>query len=126
VASKQVGGKVILRPVQVRGKNPTAEKVARPAYPWIGELSRVHEEMAIVVCYFSTDHNTPASDNIAFVPFALLIPSSKGRYRFTAVSFKNGTTNSWQKCRRLFGVEALAAMESPCWAQAGQSLLDGT
>ncbi len=56
VASKQVSDKVVLRPVQVRGKYPTAEKKDRDAHPWIGELSQVHPDMAVVLCYFSTDH----------------------------------------------------------------------
>ena len=124
VASKQIGDKVILRPVQVRGKYPTAAKKDKVTYPWMGELSQVHEEMAIVFCYFSTDHSTTAPDHVAFVPLRALKATTKGRYRCSAVSLKDGKTHPRTSYKRLFGTEGLSAMESPNWAQSGTPPVD--
>lgn len=119
VVSKKVGDKVILRPVQVRGKYPTEEKKDRVAYPWLGELSQVHEDMALVLCYFATDHSTAAPDNIAFVPLFSLKSTTKGRYRCSPVNLKGGKTYPRPSYKHLFGVEGLDAMESSDWAQSG-------
>ena len=119
VASKKVGEKVILRPVQVRGKYPTEEKKDKVTYPWQGTLSQVHEDMAVVFCYFSTDHSTAAPDNIAFVPLSTLKPTTKGRFRCSAVSLKGGKTYPRPSYKHLFGVKGLDAMESPDWVMSG-------
>ena len=124
VASKKVGDKVILRPVQVRGKYPTEQKKDRTVYPWQGELSQVHDDMAVVLCYFATDHSSPAPDNIAFVPLPSLKPTTKGRYRCSAVRLKGGKTYPRPSYKHLFGIEGLDAMESPNWAQSGPSPVD--
>lgn len=119
VASKKVGDEIILRPIQVRGKYPTAEKKDRPVYPWIGKLSQVHPEMAVVLCFFSTDHSTRAPEHIAFVPYLSLKPASNHRWRYSPVSYKNGSVIPRPSYEFLFGVRGLDAMESTLWARSG-------
>lgn len=62
VVSKEVGGSVILRPVQVKGLYPTPEKRDRNTFGFAGVLSAVHPEMVVVMPFFSATERGAAPD----------------------------------------------------------------
>lgn len=90
VATKVVGGGTVIRPVQVKGLYPTREKLDKVAYRWTGRLSQTHPSMILALVYFSPDHETPAPECVAFMPFSMLKPTSKGGWRVEPVSLKAG------------------------------------
>jgi|SRR5712664_1406162 len=45
IISKYLGDRIVLRPVQVKGKYPTKDKTDKAAYGYMGRLSALHNEM---------------------------------------------------------------------------------
>lgn len=79
VATKEVEGRVIIRPVQVKGKYPTEEKRDFPTYGYIGELSQLHDEMALAIPFFPTERTGVAPTCIAYMPrWQIRIQRSRG------------------------------------------------
>src|SRR5438876_385305 len=55
IATKNVDEQIIIRPVQVKGLYPSQTKKSREKYGYVGSLTQVHPDMALVLPYFSTD-----------------------------------------------------------------------
>jgi hypothetical protein len=81
VATKEVRGQVVLRPIQVKGLYPTEAKGNKPGYGFIGALSAVHPEMILVLPYFAATERGAAPEQIAYMPYAELKKPSRGGYR---------------------------------------------
>ncbi len=102
---------IIMRPVQVKGKYAQDGKLNSPRYGYIGKLTAMHPHMVLAVPYFSSGSgNFP--DHIAWVPYALLKPHSRG-YRADYANFSNGQANPRPGFAHLFneaGLKALAEL----------------
>src|SRR5437667_4951364 len=67
IISKRIDGTQVLRPVQVKGKYPTAEKGDKATYGYIGELTELHPEMVLAIPFFSSA--SPEVPNcVAYMP----------------------------------------------------------
>jgi hypothetical protein len=105
----------LLRPVQVKGKYPTAEKGDKLVYGYIGELTQRHPDMVLAIPYFS-----PAAPDIptciAYLPRLLIRNHSRGS-RCEPASFQGGMAKPRRDYARFFGEEGLRLIEQTGWAQ---------
>jgi len=61
IATKTVVSGVLIRPVQVKGLYPSEVKKDKTGYGYIGMLSQLHDDMALVLPYFPTDRAGPCT-----------------------------------------------------------------
>lgn len=54
IISKKIGDVEIIRPVQVTDKYPTDDKTDKTKYGYVGELTKIHEDMILAIPYFSS------------------------------------------------------------------------
>lgn len=72
VASKEVEGGVLLRPVQVKGLYPTKLKKDKVTYGYQGELTAVHPAMVLALPFFAAHERGAAPEQVAYMPFSQL------------------------------------------------------
>jgi len=123
IATKPAGGEVLIRPVQVKGLYPTAEKTDKATYGFKGKLTALHNLMVLALPFF---HNTNlhAPEHIAFMPrdqCNVLIRLSQTHTRcsgscFTGVKFSVGgrsdvARDPKQEAKRVEGVKATIKSE---------------
>ena len=70
VVSKLLSGSTLLRPVQVKGLYPTAEKTDKTSYGFRGVLSAVHPAMVLALPFFSGRERLASPELIAYMPFS--------------------------------------------------------
>jgi len=118
IASKEVSGCVLIRPVQVKGRYPSEEKTNKVAYGYIGKLSQVHDDMVLALPFFPRDVTGVAPDFIAYMPRrSINLQSSRG-YACQPASFVSGSARPRKTYLKYFGSAGLLLMESPNWANA--------
>src|SRR5881394_1254962 len=67
VVTRNANGVVLIRPVQVKGLYPTEAKKDKSGYGFVGKLTQVHDDMVLVLPFFSTDRVGPAPACIAYM-----------------------------------------------------------
>ena len=77
IAAKPVDGKIVIRPVQVKGKYPEAEKLDKSVYGYIGKLTQTHPEMVLAIPYFDLG-DIPVIKHVAFMPFCMIRSHTRG------------------------------------------------
>jgi hypothetical protein len=111
VISKVVNGSPILRPVQVKGKYPSGEKINKSVYEYVGRLTQTHPEMVLAIPYFSASSPKDAG-LIAFMPWASVKPLSCG-FRCQPATYRGGGQDA--SIRSFFGEEGIARLDSLTW-----------
>lgn len=114
VASKNVDGREIIRPVQVKGKYPEKNTNDRDLYGYIGDLTRYHKEMVVAIPFYSSNAFR-APEYVAYVPPAELRDHSRG-YRVQPSKLKNGVPEIRPAYSGYVGKKGLAVLEEPDWA----------
>src|SRR5690606_33278823 len=76
IAVRNSEGSTLVRPVQVKGLYPTEVKKDKVGYGFIGSLSQLHDDMILVLPFFSTDKTGPAPECIAFMPRSEIRPQA--------------------------------------------------
>ena len=109
------GGHELIRPVQVKGKYPTAEKGDKLVYGYIGKLNQIHPDMVLAIPFFGSQRLGPAL-HIAFMPFGQLRTHQRG-WRCEPCSFKSGVPKPRRDYKRFFDELGLAAIERPDWSK---------
>lgn len=116
VASKQVGGRMLLRPVQVKGKYPV--KDGRDGiFGFIGDLSAVHPDMVLAVAYFDAHERGVAPSQVAYMPFPAVRARSRGGYRSVPAKFQANRVLQRPQYAQYFGEAGLNSVESAAWGQ---------
>jgi hypothetical protein len=117
IIAKPVGGSMLLRPVQVKGKYPTADKTAKASYGYVGKLSQLHPEMVLAIPFFARE-TEPAPLFTAYLPVAQIRPlgTKLGLFRASPAVFRDGGPQIRPHYRRFFDTEGLALLESPTWS----------
>jgi len=67
VSKEIVDGEYFIRPVQVKGKYPTAEKGNKITYGYVGRLSTLHDDMVLAIPFFAKG-DTEKPTCIAYMP----------------------------------------------------------
>jgi hypothetical protein len=111
IAVKRTSTGTVVRPVQVKGLYPTAEKKDRAVYQWRGKLTQTHADMIVAFCYFSVDPTSVSPTCVAYVPLAVLKQPSRGGYRFGGASLKGGRVSPRRDSKHLFDWDGLRALD---------------
>ena len=120
IVSKELPpGQTVIRPVQVKGKYPSAEKGDKTAYGYVGRLAATHPEMVLVIPYFSNANpGTPVCT--AYMPFSQIRTHSRG-FRCQPAQYKGGDPKPRRDYTRLFDDVGLRQLDSPEWGSALQN-----
>ena len=70
IVSRSTNDEVLIRPIQVKGLYPTAAKGDKTSYGYKGELSAVHQQMVLVLPFFSANERGTAPEQIAYMPIS--------------------------------------------------------
>ncbi len=114
IVSKSAGdGEQLLRPVQVKGKYPTAEKGDRTTYGYIGELSERHRDMVLAIPYFAPGaYEVPVC--VAYLPLSIIRAHSRGS-KCEPASLLRGVAKPRRDYAKFFGDEGLKLVERADW-----------
>ena len=113
VISKVVNGTPILRPVQVKGKYPSGEKVDKAVYGYVGKLTQTHPEMVLAIPYFSA--SLPATPTyIAYMPWASVKPHSRG-FRCEPATYRDGEPRPRREYKKFFDEDGIVRLNSLTW-----------
>lgn len=115
IATKSMStGEQLLRPVQVKGKYPTAGKGDRPTYGFIGELSEFHQDMVLAIPYFAPDSfELPVC--IAYLPISVIRDHSRGS-KCEPAALVGGVAKPRRDYAKFFGDAGLKRVETSGWA----------
>lgn len=112
IATKNIDGHVMIRPVQVKGLYPTAAKTDKAFYGNSGKLTQLHDEMVLALPFFPTTHERSPLFT-AFLPRCQIRATTKaGHYRAVPASFRDGRATQRRDYRHFFDTEGLISMET--------------
>lgn len=106
-------GQPIIRPVQVKGKYPGADKSDKPVYGFVGKLTQPHPDMVLAIPFFLVDDRS-APVHIAYMPRSQIKPHSRGVHCEPA-TFKNGAPTPRRDFSDYFDELGLRAVENLAW-----------
>ncbi len=108
IATFSHNSEILIRPIQVKGKYPNDGKLNKPVYGFVGKLTAMHHDMALVIPYFTKDSgNFP--DHIAWVPPHLIRPHSRG-FSAQYAKFTDGKASPRRDFVHLFDQRGLSAL----------------
>jgi hypothetical protein len=119
IVTKRVGGSIIIRPVQVKGKYPTPRKTDKAQFGYTGELSQLHPEMVLAIPFFTTTRfHSP--NCVAYIPRRIVRQHSKYPDWYTSFPalFRSGAAEPRRDYRRFFDEPGIRFMESLDWCNA--------
>jgi hypothetical protein len=113
ISKTGIDGKQIIRPVQVKGKYPSADKRDKTTYGYVGKLNQVHPDMVLAIPFFAANQPGPALF-VAYMPFSRIKRHSRG-YKCEPAAFKDGRPVPRRDFKKFFDHKGLALIESPEW-----------
>jgi hypothetical protein len=119
IATKSIDGNIVIRPVQVKGLYPSEAKKDKVGYGYVGNLTQIHPDMALVLPYFPTDRHGAAPDCIAFMPRCEIKSQTSRGYKCFPAKFSAGSAVPRESFKKYFGFEGMRYMESPKWSVGG-------
>lgn len=110
--------KILVRPVQVKGKYPTKEKTNKNTYGYTGELSAIHDEMILAIPFFTTKSKT-APVFTAFLPINCIRLNKNDPSWYSALPtyFEDGSPVKRQHYARFFDKRGLRLAASKKWSE---------
>jgi hypothetical protein len=130
IITKQLVDRVLVRPVQVKGKYPELDKCDRGTYGYIGELTVLHADMVLVIPYFPTDIASVAPTCVAYMPRSQIRPQQGQGWRCVPAKFSSSVAVPRPNFQQYFDIVGIKFMEQVGWEQSGlpvepAALLDG-
>src|SRR5437899_7205781 len=99
------GGQLI-RPIQVKGKYPTAVKTNKTVYGYVGRLTQLHPDMILAIPFFSlTSPTLPTC--VAYMPISHIKYHSRG-YRCHPETVNGGAAKPRREYAKYFDEQGLA------------------
>ena len=117
IAVLTMNGTSLVRPVQVKGLYPTEEKRDKAYYGYIGKLTQLHDDMILVLPYFSTNQAGPAPECIAFMPRVEIRPQASRGFKCTPAYFQGGRATPRKTFEKHFGLPGLALTAALDWGK---------
>lgn len=119
IVTKPLATEIIIRPVQVKGKYPTATKGDTQYYGYGGALTQLHPEMVLAIPFFASTH-APAPLFTAFMPRGQIRQHSTDAEWFQALPcrFRSAAPVQRRDYRKFFDTCGLQLMESPTYKDA--------
>ena len=90
IVTRETADGVLVRPVQVKGLYPTAEKGDKATYGYGGRLSVLHPNMALVLVYFPPGALEGTPQHIAYMPRGRIRCRTRGGFRCVPSSLTSG------------------------------------
>jgi hypothetical protein len=118
IVSKQLDNCTLIRPVQVKGRYPTVEKLDKLQYGFRGNLTSVHPDMVLALAYFAAKGSSEAPACIAYLPWSALKRNDNGSFRSEPASLKSGKPSPRRDFSHYFGELGLAEIDNPLWGKA--------
>jgi hypothetical protein len=118
IATYTRDGFTLVRPVQVKGLYPTEAKKDRAGYGYIGKLTQLHDDMVLVLPYFSTDKAGSAPACIAYMPRVEIRSQASRHFQCRPARFVAGGAKPRPSFEKFFGSQGLHALTSPTWGKA--------
>lgn len=116
VSKALTDGQQMLRPVQVKGKYPIAEKRDVVTYGYVGDLSERHPEMVLAIPFFANDaREIPTC--VAYMPPSLIRTSISGKFRCEPASLAKAVAKPRRDYAQFFNDAGLQLVERPEWAR---------
>jgi hypothetical protein len=119
IVSRAVGTVTLLRPVQIKGLYPTAEKGDKTWYGYNGRLTAIHPDMVLALPYFAAKERGAAPACIAYMPLGQIRERARGGYRCVPAKLSSGTPIPRRDFKHYFNEPGLAALADPSWGKAG-------
>jgi hypothetical protein len=116
IVTREVESSVLVRPVQVKGLYPTAEKRDKAAYGYKGRLSLQHPEMVLALVYFPPGATEGTPQHIAYMPWGKIRSRSRGGYRCVPSLLKDGIVTPRRNFAPYFDEPGLDAVGQLNWA----------
>lgn len=116
IATKPVAGTVLIRPIQVKGLYPTAEKTDKAVYGFKGELTAIHVSMVLALPFFHAS-NPHAPEQVAFMPLDQCKLPASGGIRCVPATFSRGHAVPRRDSQKYFGALGLRLIESSDWGR---------
>jgi len=114
IISKLVSSKMVIRPVQVKGKYPQSQKTDKLSYGYVGKLTQLHPEMVLAIPYFSTNLEGAPPVCVAYLPISQIKRHSRG-YRCQPATFRNSTPAPRRDYLQFFNEKGIQLLESDDW-----------
>ena len=121
IATKELHGEIVVRPVQVKGKYPVSSKGDKRAYGYIGPLSQLHPEIVLAISYFPTDRRGAAPTCTAYMPRWQIRTQASRDWACQPAQFLNGIAQPRRDFRQYFDDRGLALMESEDWSKPAKN-----
>jgi hypothetical protein len=106
--------RLLIRPVQVKGKYPEHQKLNKPVYGYIGKLTQTHPDMVLAIPYFEQG-SIPVLRHVAFMPQSMLRKHSRG-WRCEPAKFLNGLPSPRGDHAKYFDHQGLRRLEDSSWS----------
>ena len=121
IVTKFVADRVLIRPVQVKGKYPETDKLDRLTYGYIGELTALHPDMVLAIPYFSTDVASIAPTCVAYMP-RTQVRTQQGRgWRCEPAKFSSGIAVPRRDFQCYFDRTGVTFLDQIGWEVSGVS-----
>ena len=115
IITKVAEDRVLLRPVQVKGKYPELDRADRPTYGYVGDLTALHPDMVLAIPYFLTDVTSVAPTCVAFMPRSQVRPQQGRGWRCKPAKITGGLATPRRDFQQYFGRDGLVFMEQEGW-----------
>jgi len=113
IAAKPTADGILIRPVQVKGKYPKGDKLAKRVYGYVGALTQTHPEMVLAIPYFAAEE-IPRLLHVAFMPICMVRQHKRG-WRCLPAKFSGGIASPRGDHSKYFDHEGLLRLESRTW-----------
>ena len=115
IITKEFGERIVVRPVQVKGKYPGQGKTDKTVYGYIGKLSQLHHDMVLAIAFFSHDSTTKSPECVAYLPRTRISPQASRGYACQPAKFTDGRAAPRRDYAQYFDDAGIANMESDNW-----------
>jgi hypothetical protein len=115
IITKEVGERILVRPVPVKGKYPELHKGDKRTDGYLGELTALHPDMVLAIPCFPTDSASAAPSCVAYLPRSQVRPQQGRGCRCEPAKFVGGVTVPRRDFLRYFDRAGLASVEEPGW-----------
>ena len=109
IITKTLNGEEIIRPVQVKGKYSSLDKTDKAVYGYVGQLTKLHKDMILVIPFFHNSRKDGA-DLIAYMPYSEIKKHNRG-FKCEPALFKNGKAKSRRDYAKYFNQNGLDLIE---------------
>lgn len=115
IITKRVKDRMIVRPVQVKGRYPVASKGDATFYGYMGALSELHDDMVLAIAFFPTNRSSPAPQHVAYMPRARIRPQPAWGYACNPARFRAGCPEPRRDFKKYFDADGIRLMEAADW-----------